>query len=300
MASVINVEEKPAQEGKKAEKNSQSKNQITINFPPTINANVSGQLEIKAETRQADKHEEWYNAPDFWVAAFTGVLVFVTGWLAYYTRGLWTSTVGLAKDAKEASARQATEMQDSITQSIRSATAMEEVANATKSNAVLMSGLLSRQQDMLNKQMRAYLAFDYAGVIPQDRNTDWKYEVRYWIKNFGHTAATAVNVKAELRILDFPLAADFDLTLPVTRDEGAGTITPSQAFFYRANLGDLISDEEIVEIKSGQNRKMFLYGTIIYRDVFTDLHETNFCKWCSWDVANQFFTTNWIRHNDMT
>ena len=81
MASVINVEEKPAQEGKKAEKNSQSKNQITINFPPTINANVSGQLEIKAETRQADKHEEWYNAPDFWVAAFTGVLVFVTGWL---------------------------------------------------------------------------------------------------------------------------------------------------------------------------------------------------------------------------
>ena len=96
----------PSPQGAEPQNNPNQQQPITINFPPSIKVEIPGQLEVKAETRQADQHKQWYNEPDAWVAILTGCLVFVTGVLAWFTLKLWRATKKLVRDAKDTSKKE--------------------------------------------------------------------------------------------------------------------------------------------------------------------------------------------------
>ncbi|MHB1992914.1 hypothetical protein [Metallibacterium scheffleri] len=246
-----------------------------INSPPDVNA-----------------HEDTHSpAADWWAARATVALAVITFLLAIFTGALWWVTLQLSRDARKTGESQSARMQESISEATRSTAAMQSIATATKENALLMQGVMC-------KQMRAYLAFDTAVCVPQDDNTQWRFEVRFFIKNFGHTIANAVNVASVLQIMEYPLPDSFDLNLHVEEKKDAATITPGQAFYFRSFLGRMLSKQEILEIKKTNTRMMYLYGTIRYEDIFGDVHHTNFCKFCSWDVKDNFVTTNVLRHND--
>ena len=86
----------------KAKAGSENKQSIAVQLPPTINVNVGGKLEMKGVSEESKKHEQaFYESPEFWVAIFTGLLVFVTAYLVHYTKKLWRSTHDLVKDAKD-------------------------------------------------------------------------------------------------------------------------------------------------------------------------------------------------------
>jgi uncharacterized membrane protein YebE (DUF533 family) len=96
-------------------------------------------------------------SPEGWTAAATIALATITGILAYFTYQLWRANKTLVQGAREAASNESREMRESIAQATRAAAAMEDVAKATKSNAELMSGMLS-------KQMRAYVQVKYRTI----------------------------------------------------------------------------------------------------------------------------------------
>lgn len=247
---------------------------------------------------QAERDHEAYEkyekpANERKITDATIALAWITGILAFFTAALWYATYKLAKDAKTSGETQATKMEKSIAEATRAASAMESVAEATKNNAILMQGIL-------HKQMRAYLAFDSAGCVPQDASTNWKFEVRFHIKNFGHSPAQSVNVNSALVILDTPISDNFNPVIPVEEKQSAADISPGQSFFFRTNLTKLLSDEEIICIKKMDGKAMCLHGTVRYKDIFGDWHDTNFFKVCNWDVKDLFSVVNVGRHNNTT
>lgn len=249
----------------------------------------------KSADDAAFKEYEHHEKPtlDRWLTYSTVALAAFTLFLFIFTAALWWVTYRLSKQAKATSDAQSTEMGKSIAEAVRSASAMEEVAAATKNNAILMT-------DILQKQMRAYLAFDSAVFVQQDRSRDYRFEVRFFIKNFGHTSANSINVNYVLTVLESPILESMDLSLPLQDKQDSAAILPGQAYIFTAILDRLLSDEEISEIKETGPRKLFLYGTVKYRDVFENWHYTNFCKFGSWDVKDNFQTVNVQRHNDAT
>ncbi len=172
----------------------------------------------------------------------TELLALFTFLLFCFTGALWWVTYRLSKDAKTTGTAQSLAMAKSIEEANRSASAMEEVAKATKDNAVLMKGILQ-------KQMRAYLAFESPAYVPRDATTSWRYEIRFSIKNFGHTSAQAVNVNSKLAILSWPIPEDFDPRLDVGDKPGADFAT-QQTYIFAASLPQLVSDAEIESFRA--------------------------------------------------
>jgi hypothetical protein len=62
----------------------------------------------------------------------------------------------------------------------------------------------------------------------------------------------------------------------------------------------MISDGEASEIMIGTTKKMYVFGTIYYRDAFGEERHTNFCQYGMWTRAGIFGTLNADRHNDAT
>jgi hypothetical protein len=212
--------------------------------------------------------------------------------IAAFTLTLWRATSGMLQAASDQSGA----MERSIAEATRSAAAMEQVAVAIATNARTGADTLAAYKT----QTRAYLAIITGGCVPQDRNTQWRYEVRMFVKNTGHTPAQAVSFGCKAQIFDFPLPANIDLTLPVERNEASGHIASGQQHYIRGWLDDLIGDDEIAEITKGNTRKLYVYGTVYYRDIFGEEHHTNFCQFGMWDLGGNFSTVNAFRHNDAT
>ncbi|MGA9667401.1 MAG: hypothetical protein WBQ69_13280 [Gallionella sp.] len=251
----------PGKQGTKANDDSSNQHHVTINFPSTLNTSISGNLNIKTETLQTNEHEQWYNHPDFWIASFTGMLVFVTAILARYTWKLWD-------DAHKASARQAREMNDSIAQSIRSASAMEDVAKATKNNAALM-------QEIFHKQIRAYIAVDIG--VPTCQDGELRFATAPIMTNTGFTPARNVSHKIMSDILNTNItdAYKFDESAQFVLSDAV--LSPRQQFVINSIVDKKYPIEDVPAIMQGKDKRLFVWGTITYEDIFGNSWETNFC-----------------------
>lgn len=73
----------------KTKDNTKGKQTITVEFPPAINITMGSKLEVKTENEDTTRNDKGTHLAEWFVALFTGLLVFVTGWLVYYTKNLW-------------------------------------------------------------------------------------------------------------------------------------------------------------------------------------------------------------------
>jgi len=205
-------------------------------------------------------------SPEWLLAAFTALLALITGILARYTFKLYSATVGLGRDAKESGAEQAKKMERSVVQATRAATAMEDVATATKNNAVLM-------QDVMHKQMRAYISVEIGQAIYQD--SELRFEAKPLLTNTGFTPARNVSYEVKADIVD---ATTTPLKLPDIHDmtiNDAG-LAPRQSFTIHGLVNDRVPDAEVEAIKKGATRRLFVWGRVTYDDVFGGSWETKF------------------------
>jgi hypothetical protein len=257
-------------------------------------------VQADGSTQQHAQERDDKATIDWWLAWFTGGLVLV-GFLQLFVFGRQAlrlrQSINLTRDIAD---RQELDMRASITEAGRAAGAMENVAASLAINSTLTKEILDTQQRFAKMQMRAYLSIINPGYIPQTRETEYRAEVQITIINTGHTPAHNLTFASRLRVLPFPLPPDFDFT--ITEDEyiASGHINPGQQLFFRRHLDDLLTDDELNEIMRGSAKKLFIYGTIIFKDVFGDDHRTNFCQWGVWDVTGRFSTMNTNRHNDAT
>lgn len=155
---------------------------------------------------------------------------------------------------------------------------MEEVASATKNNAISMQGVL-------HKQMRAYISVHVADAYFQDNNL--QFEAIPAIENTGLTAARNVSYRVMADVLPTNLAPNFHFEEPLLETRNDASIAPR----HRFNIGGgmvktIFGADDVIEIKRGVDKRLFVWGVVTYDDVFDGRGwATNFCMSCTFSIA---------------
>lgn len=180
-------------------------------------------------------------------------------------------------------------MKASIAEAARSATAMRDVADA-----------LMAQRKAVNANLRAYLTLDLGGVVQQNKDTGYRYEVRMILQNVGNTPADKVAYVLQTDLLPVPLPDDFKI---VASDPAAGiqtaTVGPHQNMFATAIAPRIYSDDEADELKHGSKKLLYVFGTVTYQDIFGENHYTKICRLILWMSDGTTATTsNYGNYNE--
>jgi hypothetical protein len=195
------------------------------------------------------------------------ITTWATALLTIFTAALWLVNILLIKDARRVSERAAKETQDALREQTRAADAMHDVAEATKNNAALMSGMLS-------KQMRAYIQVNIGTSTAQREDVvfgSWPE-----IVNVGLTPAKRVSYRIMADILDPRFGADFVYPEPEQVFTNDATLNPRQTFKIMAVVKRRFDPAEVATISDGTAKRLFVWGAVTYDDVFDGHHETRF------------------------
>jgi hypothetical protein len=229
--------------------------------------------------------------------AITGVLFSGLGFVALIaTVWLQRRQIEAAIQGMEESTR---DMKESIGQATRSADAMEKSAKAVTvgSQAAAQSVIL------LPKQMRAYLSVRINSGFYQDR-PNWKFEVKPMLINTGLTPALKVGYAAKADVLPFPLADEFVFPSLEKPRSVFGLLAPQHDLIINAMVESDFDEGEVENIKRGRGRRLYIWGTIVYEDVFGQPRYTNFAHniiWVLFKDGSEAVTGNYVdRHNEAT
>lgn len=208
---------------------------------------------VAGETADASAH--------WWLVWVTIALVCITGALAFYTARLYGATVQVGRDARESSIDQGNKMMLSVK-------ALESITTATRDNAQLMQGVL-------HKQMRAYVVVDIGAAVYQD--TKLKFAAHPIIHNTGFTPARNVSYKVTSAVLNAILPEDIKFAEPQQGRKNDATMAPRQTFNIGAAVENRFEEKDVEEIMLGDTRRLYVWGTVTYDDIFGGSWETKFC-----------------------
>jgi hypothetical protein len=264
----------------------------TISFLKYLKAHVIGESRKTIENNRTDQGD-YYACR---LASYTKQLSIFTAALVVVTAFLFA--IGVYQGIQLS--RHASHMESSATEASRAATAMESVAVGIGESVKNTRDLMESQRGFWQRQMRAYLSVRFGGVVLQDNTTNYRFEVRMILANTGHTPADEVNYRAVADVLPFPLPDDFTFSMPDIQITSGGVLGPQQVFTMGAFVDRMYTDEEIAEISTGTVKRLYIYGTVRYRDAFGSDRYTNFSQRVEWMRGGQFTGFNTRRHNDAT
>ena len=189
-------------------------------------------------------------------------------------------------------------MKASIAEASRAATAMQAVADGVVASAKAANDNLAVFKDASLRQMRAYLTVGLGGVVPQDKSTGYRFEVRMTLQNTGNTPAYKVRSATRIDIFPFPLPGDFVLP-KLSMAESSSILGPHQQLILTGGVArEVYSDEDVNEIEFGIHKQLFVYGIVVYEDAFGFQRTTNFFQRVAWLKGNQFLSFVMPDHND--
>lgn len=233
---------------------------LVIKVLPSAKSAQESEEEIQDRKQKAATDRNLVRAT--WVLAGIGILqLFVFGAQAF-----------MLKQTVDASADQGTAMREHIDEARRSATAMEDVV------ATIEAG---------NKAvMRAYLTAIIGDALYQERRpgqSDLKFEGRPNLINTGNTQARKVRIRINAGILPNPIPNDFGFPLPEEdRNTGDATVAAHQSYVLGGVVEEFVPDVEIASIKEGAGKSLFVWGLVMYEDIFGDRHTTKFGQQITW------------------
>lgn len=232
--------------------------------------------------------------------AITSVLFSGLGFVALIaTVWLQRRQIEAAIQGMEESTR---DMKESIGQATRSADAMERSAKA----ATVASHAAAQSVALLPKQMRAYLSVRIDRGVYQDQSANLRFAVMPMLTNTGFTPAHKVAYSAKADILPFPLADEFVFPALEKPRSVFGLLAPQQNLTMNAMVqGDFFDDDEVENIKRGHERRLYVWGTVVYEDVFGQPRHTNFAHNIIWlprlkDGSEPIYGNYVDRHNEAT
>ena len=235
-----------------------------------INLSVSTPPVTVTVSPPAAETSEHSHAAEWWIVDFTGLLVAATIGLMFYTARLWRETKTLSDRAESSAERQSKETQAAIREAARAADETGRIATATRDNALLM-------QNILHKQMRAYIAVDIGKALYQDER--FRFEGDPVLVNTGFTPARNVSFKIVADILAAELADDFKFETYGEKQSHDATMSPRQTFVIYGSVKNRVDDSEVDAIMEGIKKRLYVWGTVSYDDVFGNSWETNFCHY---------------------
>jgi hypothetical protein len=251
-------------------------------FQQPISVSIVRSAEDERRLADGDHEELAKESNDKLVAYSTVALAVVTLALAIWTGLLWKATVRLGRDAKETSERQSGEMQKSIAEATRAATAMEAVAAAAGVSARASTDSVATLKEVTAKQMRAYLSVVMNGGMFQERDKGYYFGLNPILVNSGNTPAHSIRYWAKAGVYDFPLPDDFDFPDGEDSVVTSFALGPHQSVVLNARLPDFVDDGEAQDIKGGKNKRIYIWGKVSYVDVFGQERFTRFSHNIFW------------------
>jgi hypothetical protein len=237
-----------AEGGNKKDKPTPPKEEITVNFPSSMNMNVGGKLDIVSKSEQKRTYEE----PNRW----TDPITWLTLIIAFANIMLWIKTGGLVTEATTASR-------------------IAKIAADASRKAAEAAG----------DSVKAYQASERAWVAVSDieygvtsEMINGKAVEGYWYRimwiNSGKTPAINTDLFSEGNVFEpndvIPHFKRIGEEVQVQAPMAPGIIIRSNPCFF--------SNEIIEELRAGK-RRVFIYGTSRYTDIFSKdiIRETEVC-----------------------
>jgi len=236
-------------------------------------------------------------------AAATAFIAWFTLSLRQSTDKLWDAGERQLALLAESGSAQARDMQASINEAVRAATAMERLAASIEISAKAAVESVATVREVSARQMRAYLSVLLNTGIYQEREHNLKFDVRPLVYNSGNTPAHKFTYWANAKILPNPLPHDFDFPVGTDTLKAGFVLGPHQNIILNATAPDFISDDEVEEVKRGIKRRITVWGVVFYEDVFGEKRETRFCHSIYWvrGEKGESISGNYApRHNDAT
>lgn len=222
-------------------------------------------------------------------ATYTKDLALVTGVLALFTFLLWWANRRLIKGAENSAHRQSLEMQQSIAEAHQSALAMADVAVTMRANTAAM-------QETMKKQMRAYVSADPGFGVYQDEHNNFQGAVV--LSNSGFTPARHISHRVQAAVLLMGDAENYVFEDTTSYFVSDSSLSPRTTYtIFGGVVADRLSAEEVEETMAGKVRRLFVWGSVRYVDVFDESHETFFCHNFTFPAINNEVKVQTFYHN---
>lgn len=132
-------------------------------------------------------------------------------------------------------------------------------------------------ENTAERQLRAYIT-----TLIRDSNQSFENQpigVDFLIINYGQTPAKDVRFCGAINILPYPLPPEYTFNYPTRDFQSRGTCFPgdkaNMVALVRANIFTPNEINEIISINS--NRRIYVFGRILYTDIFNKKRSTSFC-----------------------
>jgi hypothetical protein len=277
----------PNQQKGESQKQADEGQRISIPSPVTVNVNQSPSQPQKASS-QANPNN-WPQIVAEWALVLIAAITALAGFKNL--KAIESQVNEMRKTGEQTdklikeNIAQSGSLEKSVAESSRAATAMEGVAKSLESTAKVSSETLQG----FRMQMRAYLTVIVGGGIPQDRESNLKFDARPQLVNAGPTPARNVRYRIKAAILPIPLPEDFDDTIAIEQEIGGNTMAAHQNAHMMGVVEDYVPDDQIEDIKIGKGPGVYVWGIVTYEDVFGENHTTAFCQRLTWLTDGNVF-----------
>ena len=245
------------------------------------------------------------SSADWWMVRVTAAIAvigliqtIVFGIQAYMLR----STIS---KMDEIAGGQAKDVQASIAEATRAASAMEGISVSMASNVEsvresvgITREIADRQKLISELQSRAYLATVFEVVLSQNIATGFKFEVRHKIINQGHTPAHNIRYSMFADVQSFPLSDNFSFPLPAEVSGHCSDIGPGLHKIIAGVVSTVYSETEEEQIKLGARQRIVSWGMITYQDAFDIERFVRFGFTHYFVGGDGWMSQDTIRHNE--
>lgn len=157
-----------------------------------------------------------------------------------------------------------------------------------------------KSEHAMQAQTRAYISVFVTELYRQGGRPGLRFELRTTILNTGQTPAYDVRVISMATNLPHPVPAevDFRSLLPSPEQiQSRMTLGPQQNRFTQSILTHRLSREDLRRLLTFKDR-LYVFGTVSYRDTFGKDRYTNFCHSIVLQQKPAFIANASDRHND--
>jgi hypothetical protein len=141
--------------------------------------------------------------------------------------------------------------------------------------AVFTYGQYDVATDTEKRTIRAYVSAGPNHVVTFSDNTP--IEIRVNVLNHGQTPASRVKTFGAVDILEYPLPEYKNLD-GLSHSRSSPLLNNGESVTLGAVSKKIFSAQEISDAVGNNRKRIFVYGTISYFDVFDIKHTTNFCS----------------------
>jgi hypothetical protein len=125
------------------------------------------------------------------------------------------------------------------------------------------------------QQLRAYVAVRAESVSGFGQDTP--IGIRFRMTNHGQTPAYDVSHAAAIAILHHPLPPNFQFPAPLIPMASRFVLHPRASFDAAIVASTPFNAVQIDMATKNEGFRIYLYGTVTYRDAFDERRETTFC-----------------------